>query len=592
MKIGIEIHQRLDTGKLFCGCESSIDENEKPAAVIRRKLHPVPSETGEIDEASKVEFMKNRTYEYQVFARNNCLVEMDEEPPHEMNRDALDAALGIALRLNACVVDEMQVMRKIVIDGSNTTGFQRTAQFGFDGNVETSRGPVRIETISIEEESAGIISKDEERAVYRLDRLGIPLIEITTAPDIMDGDHLRETAEKIGMMLRATGKVARGLGTIRQDVNVSVEGGARVEIKGAQDLKMLKTLVETEAERQGKLILITAELKKRGFSGSEGAVKDITQVFQSTKAELIRKGLDRKLRVFGMRLEKHAGLLGMEIQPGKRYGTEMSNYAKQAGVKGMIHSDESMEKYGISGDEASAVRKALGCAEGDAFVLVIEREDVCRPALSYVKQRAEMLFVPGETRKAEQDGTTTYMRPIPGRARMYPETDIAPIRITKALLREVEGNMGESLDEKRAGLEKMLNKEMAEKMLKSQNLGLFERFVAEGNDPKVVSATLENTLIALRRDGFVLKDAQAGLTEVFALYKEGKITKNAIPEIIRGMCGGKSAVSVVKELKLERMHGAELEKIKKENGNDMRAIMEKYRLRIEASDLQHGQAKK
>src|SRR3989338_2740785 len=266
MKGGLEIHQRLNTHKLFCSCPSDLAESKNPDVKVSRRLHPVLSELGEIDIAARMEHGKEKSFDYNVFNDNNCLVETDEEPPHELNRDALAIALEISNHLNATPVDEVHVMRKIVIDGSNTSGFQRTAVISLGGYIETSKGRVGITQIAIEEESAGIVSAADGKATYSLDRLCIPLVEISTDPDIKDGAHLAEAAEKIGMMLRATGKVARGIGTIRQDVNVSTEGGARVEIKGAQDLKMLQLLWENEVKRQQELLKILDELKRR-FDG-------------------------------------------------------------------------------------------------------------------------------------------------------------------------------------------------------------------------------------------------------------------------------------------------------------------------------------
>src|SRR5262249_48300192 len=143
----------------------------------------------------------------------------------------------------------------------------------------------------IEEESAGIVGSSEGKATYRLDRLGIPLIEISTSPDIKDGEHLSEVAEKLGLILRATGKVARGLGTIRQDVNISTDGGARVEIKGAQDLKLLPELVKQEVRRQTELVRLLAEMRGAGAPFPKKEPHDVSHVFSSTKAPLIASGL-------------------------------------------------------------------------------------------------------------------------------------------------------------------------------------------------------------------------------------------------------------------------------------------------------------
>jgi len=578
MKIGIEIHQRLDSSKLFCNCSSNLTEGE-PVFTIQRKLHPVLSELGETDDASRVESAKRRLFEYHVFSENNCLVEMDEEPPRNMNRKALLIALEIAKQLNATIVEEVYVMRKIVIDGSNTSGFQRTSVIALNGHVHTSKGSVRITSIALEEESAGIISSSDSKASYRLDRLGIPLVEITTAPDIKDAAHLRETAEKIGMILRATGKVARGLGTIRQDVNISTEGGARVEIKGAQDLKMLPDLVENESKRQLELLKIIHDLRSKQVAGVKKSICDVTSIFKKTDATLIKKGLESGSVVLGQSLPGFAGILGRELQPKKRFGTELSNYAKMAGVKGIIHSDENLSKYKISEDEQRHLQKQLG----ECFALVVAPEPQAKAALEYVIQRANMEFVPEETRKANPDATSSYMRPLPGKARLYPETDVPPIPVTKELLESVEST--ESLEDKQKKLEKLLNKELAAKMIKSRYLHVFELLVKAKADPKIAATTIENTLVSLRREGIEFQDVEKALLDMFEEFNKDTFVKAAIPEVLKGMAKGASAESVVKVYRLQKITGDELKKIIEDENHDLKAIMAKHRLQVDPAEV-------
>jgi len=586
VKIGIEIHQRLACGKLFCSCPSEMAATDvKPVLEIKRRLHPVFSELGEIDEASKAEFEKDRSFVYQVFRDYNCLVEMDEEPPHQLNPEALRIALELAAHVNAKAIDELHVMRKIVIDGSNTSGFQRTTIVAMEGKLETSKGRIDIPLIALEEESAGIVGTNDNETTYRLDRLGTPLVEINTSPDIKDGEHLLEVAEKIGMIMRATGKVARGLGTIRQDVNISIERGARVEIKGAQELRMLPLFVQNEVKRQEGLLKIIDELRER-FGGNiklESRATEVTALFSLTKSPIILKGIASGQSVFGLVLEKHSGLIGREIQPGKRYGTELSDYAKTTGVKGIIHSDEDMKKYSVTETEIAALQKLLGTKNGDAFVLVVAPAGQAKAALEKVLERAKMEHIPGETRRPNPDGTTSYMRPIPGRARMYPETDVPPVRITKEMLEAV--NKGETLEEKRERLLKLLgNKEIAEKMLKSRNLALFESLVKTKAEPMLVASTIENTLVSLRREGIEIKDLDKVLPELFALYRKGSFVKSAIPEILRETAGGKTVQEASGHYSIIR--GKELEKIAKELGYDIKVIMSKHRTRIDPKELE------
>jgi len=273
-KCGIEIHQQLDTHKLFCSCPSLI-RDDKPDIIIKRRLRPSAGESGEVDEAALHEFRRGKQFIYQAYSNTTCLVELDEEPPHDVNKEALETALQVALTLNAKVVDRICFMRKTVVDGSNTSGFQRTALIATNGFIETSKGKVKIDTVCLEEEAAKIVKRTEKQDTYNLSRLGIPLIEIATAPDIKDPEHCRETAEKIGMILRSTNKVKRGLGTIRQDVNLSIKNKARVEIKGFQDLRNMPKIIENEVKRHLKLIENGEQLKKE----VRKANKDLTTSF-------------------------------------------------------------------------------------------------------------------------------------------------------------------------------------------------------------------------------------------------------------------------------------------------------------------------
>ncbi len=246
-KSGLEIHQQLDSHKLFCNCPSIL-RKDSPDYEIKRKLHLVAGETGEVDVAAEYEASLDKEFIYQGY-ETTCLVELDEEPPHEINEEALKTVLHISLLMNAKVVPITQIMRKTVIDGSNTSGFQRTVMVARDGYVETSKGKVGIDSIFLEEDSARPVERTNKKVVYRLDRLGIPMVEIMTAPDIKDAEHAKETALLIGEILRSC-KVKRGIGTIRQDINISIKGSNRVELKGFQDPKIMIKTVENEVTRQ------------------------------------------------------------------------------------------------------------------------------------------------------------------------------------------------------------------------------------------------------------------------------------------------------------------------------------------------------
>jgi len=262
LKFGFEIHQQLATQhKLFCGCSTAMME-KNPIMVLTRKQHPVASELGEFDIAAQHEYLRNRTFYYQVFSNESCLVECDEEPPHELNKEALETALQVALLLNCSVPNEIHAMRKTVIDGSNTTSFQRTMVVGLNGFLRHKGKKIEIKHVSLEEDAAAIVKEDESSATFRLNRLGIPLIEVgTNIITDCTPEEAQDIAYQIGMIVRSTGKAKKGLGTIRQDVNVSVRGGERVEIKGVQELGILAKVISLEVERQLSLPKVAKEVR-------------------------------------------------------------------------------------------------------------------------------------------------------------------------------------------------------------------------------------------------------------------------------------------------------------------------------------------
>jgi glutamyl-tRNA(Gln) amidotransferase subunit E len=338
-------------------------------------------------------------------------------------------ALTVALLLNAQIVDEIHFMRKVVIDGSNTSGFQRTAIIAFDGHLDTAEGRIKIPTICLEEEAARKVEDDDLTTTYNLDRLGIPLVEITTDPDIKSPKQARNAALKVGELLRATGKVKRGIGTIRQDINVSILDGARVEIKGVQELNSIPKIIESEIERQKGLIRIKKELENRGVTNSSiggSIVADVTEIFKKTDSKIIKSQIKKGI-VLGVRLNHFSGLLG-----GGLLGREIASYVTvNSGLKGIFHSDE-LPAYGITEDEVLKVKQRLGMEGDDAFVIIAGDRETCEKArgdilwrsvfaireFKYELTREVSMGVPFETRMA-RDIKSEYMRPLPGAARMY-----------------------------------------------------------------------------------------------------------------------------------------------------------------------------
>ncbi len=526
---GLEIHQQLDTAtKLFCSCPTRLREPEAAERTFRRYLHPTKSELGEIDAAALEESVVDREFEYLAYD-STCLVEEDDEPPGRVDEEAREVALEIAQLLDMVAVDQAQVMRKIVVDGSNTTGFQRTMLVATDGEIQTDDGPVGVEDMMLEEESAQRIEETEAGVRYSLDRLGIPLVEIGTKPDIRSPAQAKEAAEQIGMLLRSTGKVKRGLGTIRQDVNVSIAEGARVEIKGVQSLDDIDDIVENEVRRQVELLSIADELAER--DARVGDPVDVSDTFEDTDSGVIGGALSGGGKAMAVRLAGFDGLVGREIQPDRRLGTELADHAKRHGAGGIFHTDE-LPAYGVTEAEVEALRDAVDADPDDAVALVADDPQTADLAIEAVVERAETALegVPEETRDAEPDATTRYLRPLPGAARMYPETDVPPVNLDPT---EVE--TPELLTEKvtRYQEEHDLDAGLAEQVAYGQRMPLFESAVADGVDPTLAADTLASTLTELRRDDVSVENlTDDHLADALALVDGGEVPQEGLNDLL------------------------------------------------------------
>ncbi|WP_267162597.1 Glu-tRNA(Gln) amidotransferase subunit GatE [Halovenus salina] len=529
---GLEIHQQLDTEtKLFCSCPTELREPEEASRRFTRYLHPTKSELGELDQAALEESRVDREFEYLSYD-STCLVEEDDEPPRRVDDEGLSTALEIAQLLEMRAVDQIHVMRKIVVDGSNTSGFQRTMQVAVDGEIETSEGPVGIEDLMLEEESAQRIEETAEGVRYSLDRLGIPLVEIGTRPDIRTPEQAREAAEQIGMYLRSTGQVKRGLGTIRQDVNVSIEDGARVEIKGVQSLDDIDDIVRNEARRQVELLDIAETLQER--DAGVGDVTDISDVLADSDSGVIQGALSGNGAVKAVVLHGFDGIVGRELLPDRRLGTELADHAKRHGAGGIFHTDE-LPAYGITDEEVEAVAEAVGAGPDDAVALVADDEETASLAIDAVAERAETAIegVPEETRGANEDGMTRYLRPLPGAARMYPETDVPPVEPDPAAV-ETPELLTERVQRYQDAFG--LDETLAEQVAYGRRMGQFERAVEMGVDPTLAAGTLESTVTELRRDDVpVERLTDDHFDELFELLADGELAKEGVPNLLAAL---------------------------------------------------------
>ncbi len=570
LTVGIEIHQELATEtKLFCNCPPELNKDGYDFT-FSRKLRPAQSELGEIDPAALFEFLKGKTIIYEADHRTSCLVEMDEEPPSPMDKEAVDIVLTFSLMTKGTPVDEVQVMRKTVVDGSNTGGFQRTSVVSLGGEIDVGGKTYHLEQVAVEEDAARKMSEDGDTITYRLDRLGIPLIEVTTAPEMHTPQEAYDVARRIGSILRATGKVRRGIGTIRQDVNVSIMNGGIIEIKGAQDLGMLKTLVEFEAQRQVTLVEIQEELTTRGVKAGDlkKDLVDVSGMFAKTESKILLNALQMGGKVYAVKLKGFNGLTGKELCPNRRLGTEMSDHAKfKGGVRGIFHTDE-LPGYKITQPEVDNLRELMSAETGDAVVIVADDEYKCKAALIAVVDRAIQALsgVPAETRSANPDGTTRFTRPRPGAARMYPETDVRPTQVTAEKVKELKSYLPDMPEVKLEKTQKKfnLNSKLATQILDSDHYELFEELVVEEFSPTLIAVTLTEDLTSMRRDGVPVENLNTeSIRGTFSLVKLGTTVKETIPDILAYLAKNPSRkpIMAIRDLGLEMMSDEEVKQL-------------------------------
>ena len=555
LKVGFEVHQQLATKeKLFCSCSNTITDEYNYE--FRRRLRPVLSELGEYDKATLFEFSKRKVMRYLASKGSSCLVEMDEEPPHDINREAFDTALIIALALNARIVDEVHVMRKIVIDGSNTTGFQRTMLIATDGILRVKDRVIKVQSICLEEDAARLISDDGSTRTYALDRLGVPLVEIALEPINAGIDELVEVALTLGRLLRASRRVARGLGTIRQDVNISIlDNDNVVEVKGVQRLDQLRSVIEYEMYRQYAMHIIADRLRTLGIR-LETSLHDVTHLLVNVRSKVIRKALDDGGVVKALSVRGLAGIFAYEPFEGIRLGKELGELVRFYGLGGIFHSDE-LPAYGITDEDVGVLRRYMKLEPRDAFILFAGPEEQVSNAVHAVIERLKQAFigVASETRAATPEGKTIYLRPRPGSARMYPETDIPPIPISRDTLARLGSSVPKPWDEYVDELSERygINRILAEKVFDSEYFELFEELASniKSIQPSFIASTLSEGIISLEREGLDVSRLKVEhIKNVFYKVDKGEVAKESILAILallmRGNAGSvEEAISIL-----------------------------------------------
>jgi len=549
LKVGLEIHQQLASkNKLFCDCK--IIESNEYDFTFKRNLRPTQSEMGSYDQAALFESKKIKTVKYQSSKNANCLIESDEEPPRTVNNEALELVLTISLALNCTIEDELHIMRKIVIDGSNTTGFQRTILVGRNGFLEVEGIRVGIQSVCLEEDAARIINEDkkeDENKAYSLDRLGIPLIEIALEPISNSPIFVTNVAQTVGRLLRSTKKVTRGLGSIRQDVNISTENGPVVEVKGVQQLSQLPLVIEYERKRQDALNQIANELKKRDIDESSfiDNVTDVTQLLSKSSSKVVKKILTGDSRFTAFVLRRFKGILSFEPYPGIRLGKELGDLVKVYGIGGIFHSDE-LPNYGITTGDVESISDVLRMDKNDAFVLIGGPTKSLNTVLLELFTRIKKGFsgIVPETRSARLDGVTVFSRPKSGSSRMYPETDIPYISIDEGKLKQLSQDTPQPWNEIIDQICKKynINKTLAENIFDSKYFSLFEKIVSHtSTSPSFVISKLTEDLVSMEREGY---DSSILSEDVlFCLFTEldnSRITKESIPLVIEKLLKNES----------------------------------------------------
>ncbi|MHA7733089.1 Glu-tRNA(Gln) amidotransferase subunit GatE [Nitrosopumilus sp. S6] len=567
IKVGLEIHQQLATNKkLFCNC-TPIDTDEY-SIKFQRKLRAAKSELGEYDPAALFEKSKSKTIMYFANPESSCLVEQDEEPPHELDEDAKKISLIIASALQSSVFREIYPMRKTVVDGSNTTGFQRTMLISQGGSFNVDNKKIGIQSICLEEDAAKILGEDGSIKKYGLERLGVPLVEIATDPFEVKPHEIKKIALTLGRILRSTKKVKRGLGSIRQDVNISIkEGNVVIEVKGVQQLDQLEKVVEYEAKRQHGLLKISKKLQGIDWTHDNKDRKDVTELFKKCKSKIVQNAIKENQKIFGISFRNMAGMFGYSPYEGIRLGKEVAELVRFFGIGGVFHSDE-LPNYGVENEDIDGLKSILEINDNDGFLILAAPEEKMEVVIDQIVLRIEYIRnkgIPVDTRLATQSGETKFLRPRPGAARMYPETDIPPIMISKTELSDAIENIPKSWDDsiKEIQTKYQLNLQLSEQLFDSNYFELFENIIEKTKvTPTFVASVLCSTITNLERSGLdskLLKNDE--IIKTFQFLEEGKITKESVEIIFENIMNGKSQTTeeAMKSASIEAVDESELE---------------------------------
>ncbi|HDQ00060.1 MAG TPA: Glu-tRNA(Gln) amidotransferase subunit GatE [bacterium] len=541
LKSGLEVHQQLRTNKkLFCRCPAGFYSDIYHAEILRH-MRPTLSELGEYDGTALMEFKTRKNIIYQLNKASVCTYEMDDAPPFELNEEALDIALEIALLLKLNLVSELHIARKQYLDGSIPTGFQRTTILGVDGEIPFQNRKIRIVQLGLEEDACREVSDIGHVRTYRTDRLGMPLIEVVTYPDMRTPIEVAAVAQLIRQLTRSTGKVNRGIGAARQDVNVSIEGGTRVEIKGVARIPLIPRLVHNEAGRQQALLEIRHLIRSRGVKPDNFKPQffEVTDLLKTTGYLPIKNQLNQDSKIKCVKLPYFKGILRYPTQPDTNFAKEISDRVRVIAcldnIPNIIHSDTDDET--ISSANWERIKKISGCNDRDALVIVWGDEQDSETAAQEIAIRASeaIIGVPSETRRALADGTTGFERILPGPDRMYPDTDLPPIPIFDQKIQQIRSQLPTPPWQCHEKYQQLgLTPQMIDELFLSERARIFDRIVNETSyDPIFVARFLTQQLKAIyRKRATAERIPEDVLSEVFKALAEQRIVREAVPLIV------------------------------------------------------------
>ena len=509
-KCGLEIHQQLATEKkLFCHCPVGLTDLRHDAEILRH-MRPTLSELGEYDGTALMEFKTKKEVIYRLYRDRTCTYEMDDTPPFLLNNQALDFAIYLSLLFNCRIVDEVHVIRKQYLDGSIPTGFQRTMIIGIDGWVPYKGRRITIKQVNLEEEACREVSDKGHQIVFATDRLSIPLVEIITDCQMKNPTEAAEVCRLLGNAMKITGKVRRGIGTVRQDVNVSITGSGRVEIKGVYKVGNIGPLTAIEAFRHQGLLSLQDIFAARVTDPSAVDYREASlNPYFRDSGNIIGRRLesDLPLKTSGMLLPRMADMVGHSLQPGRDFGSELSGRVR---VIACIDSVPNLfffshrDRYDIPETTWDKIKEELGWRDGDDIVVVCGPGDDVLTAFNEIKIRIAELAegIPHETRQDMKDGTTDFERILPGPDRMYPDTDHPPVKITDDRVENIRRQLGERLWDKTARWEKMgLHAEQVAALALSPYADLFDRLAADNTiNHKKAAHICTDLFTGLRRE--------------------------------------------------------------------------------------------